>query len=453
MALEPVASEGAVERVIRVRIQSAHESPLPAALALFEGELSDTQLRSFRKGDLPSTLAARKVPTLAFRTPDQQTTYLAPMRALDSARSYTVVSRSSGLLGSFVVDEADALPLLTRVWPPRDAKGQATYMVFCGASGVSVEATTTLLEPGAVPAEVHPGTDAAGHFADRCLHMTTNHSAHEGVLMPPAKLFDVLLDPMPIELAATEPFDALACLADEIAFGPGCASVQDDRVLVRSAGVPLFWVLDAGAEGVAEATEPSGTLLVRGLTPGAQQTLSGSVYDRFGTNSPFSVTLETQLARGHLILNEVLADPLGAEPAQEWIELFNDGQRIESLENYVLEAGSDRLELPKIQIHPGEYALIAGKDFEPNTPSDVPMREGTTLVRLPKLGNGLTNSGEHLKLVTLEGDVVSEFPAAPKPKPGVSIARRKPWAASAATTSFGLHKSPGASPGAANEVD
>ena len=44
----------------------------------------------------------------------------------------------------------------------------------------------------------------------------------------------------------------------------------------------------------------------------------------------------------HVVINEVLANPVGGEPAQEWVELYNDGRapavldptREESLANH-----------------------------------------------------------------------------------------------------------------------
>jgi len=51
------------------------------------------------------------------------------------------------------------------------------------------------------------------------------------------------------------------------------------------------------------------------------------------------------------------------------------------------------------------------------------------------------------------GRVVSRFAALPKPKAGISVARRSPWAVDEDPRSFAYHAAPGASPGGPNEVE
>jgi hypothetical protein len=71
------------------------------------------------------------------------------------------------------------------------------------------------------------------------------------------------------------------------------------------------------------------------------------------------------------------------------------------------------------------------------------------LVRVEKLGkNGLSNSGEPLKLSRHDGTVISRFPALPKPKAGASVARVTPEAPDGEESSFVLSTAP--TPGASN---
>ena len=54
-------------------------------------------------------------------------------------------------------------------------------------------------------------------------------------------------------------------------------------------------------------------------------------------------------------------------------------------------------------------------------------QEGALVLAVPALGtNGLSNSGEPLRLVGPMGEVASTFPPLPKPKPGQSVARATP---------------------------
>jgi hypothetical protein len=139
----------------------------------------------------------------------------------------------------------------------------------------------------------------------------------------------------------------------------------------------------------------------------------------------------------HVILNEAQANPLGPEPAQEWVELVNDGSVAANLGGYVLADIGGTTTLPDALLPPGGYALIVNETFVEDDELDPPPAPGTLLLRVAKLGlNGLSNSGEPLKLIDTEGQVVSRFPATPKPKAGRSVSRVKPDAPDGIAASF-----------------
>jgi hypothetical protein len=129
----------------------------------------------------------------------------------------------------------------------------------------------------------------------------------------------------------------------------------------------------------------------------------------------------------HLVLNEVLANPVGPEPAQEWVEIVNDGAAPAELAGYVLvDLGGETL-LPAATLQPGRFALIVNETFVENDGYDVPPAPSTQILRVPKLGQGgLANGGEPLLLRAPDGAVASRFPLAPKPKAGMSVSRRDP---------------------------
>ncbi len=151
----------------------------------------------------------------------------------------------------------------------------------------------------------------------------------------------------------------------------------------------------------------------------------------------------------HVILNEVLANPLGPEPQQEWVELYNDGSLPVDLDGYLLaDLGGETL-LPAALLAPGAFALIVNEGFVEDDGHDVAPFAGTLILRVPKLGQaGLTNAGEPLSLRDAAGAVVSRFPAGPKTKAGMSLSRRSPEAPDLSPAGF-VQAAP--SPGGPNE--
>jgi hypothetical protein len=154
------------------------------------------------------------------------------------------------------------------------------------------------------------------------------------------------------------------------------------------------------------------------------------------------------------VLNEVLANPSGQEPDQEWVEIVNGGSSHFDLAGYILEDSGGEVTLPSAELAPGEHALIVSESYDSASEVDVPPGEGTRLVRVPRLAqSGLSNSGEALRLRSPSGEVVSRFPATPPPKPGVSVARRDPSTLDDDLRGFGYHAGPGQSPGEPNTLE
>jgi hypothetical protein len=110
-------------------------------------------------------------------------------------------------------------------------------------------------------------------------------------------------------------------------------------------------------------------------------------------------------------LVELLPNPAGSETTQEWVEIVNHGQSPIEVGGLILadKAGSDVL--PAQVLAPGERALIVGEAYLPTDPKDIPPREGAPLIRVSgKLGgDGLSNAGEVVRLLSSKGEVVSQF--------------------------------------------
>ncbi|HEV8247230.1 MAG TPA: lamin tail domain-containing protein, partial [Polyangiaceae bacterium] len=179
--------------------------------------------------------------------------------------------------------------------------------------------------------------------------------------------------------------------------------------------------------------------------------LSGEAVEVSGARVAFRLQVTTAPAAPRVVLNEVLANAAGAEPAQEWIELVNDGAAMVNLEGYQLQDAGGSNVLPAFELGAGEFALLVSDEYLPDPAVDVPPAPGAHLVVLPALGkNGLSNTGELLRLFDAQGLLVSSFPALRSSNAGVSLARRSPSAADDDAAAFGPHAAPGASPGAPN---
>jgi hypothetical protein len=266
----------------------------------------------------------------------------------------------------------------------------------------------------------------------------------------PPEIEGIGLDPEPYERAESIPVEETRC--DELALGPLCARVEDDRLSVTGAARPvLLRVFRAtGAELFLVAS--GGHVTLSGFAPDSEYVLAGDVITREGDGIAFEVGFRTLPARVRWVLNEVLANPLGPEPASEWVELVNASSVSATLGGLFLEDSGGRVELPHVSVESGQYVVLVRDDFAGGL-SDVAPDPEAALVRLPELAkNGLSNSGEPLRLVAPDGLVLSAFPALPGKRGGVSLARRTLDASDLDPEAFGEHADPGASPGRANEL-
>ena len=110
-------------------------------------------------------------------------------------------------------------------------------------------------------------------------------------------------------------------------------------------------------------------------------------------------------ARGELLITEFLAvngGPLADEDGEfsDWIELYNTGPGVLSLDGYHLTENAaelDKWEFPPISLEPGEYLVV----FASNKDRDDPAGELHTNFRL-------SGSGEYLALVAPDGSTVQQ---------------------------------------------
>ena len=129
-----------------------------------------------------------------------------------------------------------------------------------------------------------------------------------------------------------------------------------------------------------------------------------------------------------LVISEVLANPLGAVPEQQFVELHNPGRTPIATDGLTLhdEQGGDAL--PPAIIAAGGYALVVGEGYRTDG-ADAAPRPGTLLLRLSDRylgGNGIRQSGEAIGLFDEQGRPLSRIStAAIRVADGQSVRRRR----------------------------
>jgi hypothetical protein len=182
----------------------------------------------------------------------------------------------------------------------------------------------------------------------------------------------------------------------------GCSIVTDESwALELVVDEPVRIVLTRPGV-VLRALAPRGTatLMLRDLAPSMREDATLEVFDLAGLRTVEPIVVTTRAPLAPITLTEVCANPIGAEPDQEWIELANVGESPAALEGLRLADREDALGQPLSTsrvLAPGARVLLVGADFDaeaagvpPGTPLVI---AGPTIVP-----SGITNSGEPLFL-------------------------------------------------------
>lgn len=430
------ASPDTVPAVFRARVRAAPRAGEPW---LLQGELSDYYERAVRRAELSDTLRERAVPLRYWREGDD--CWLQPLQFLDPNEAYSLAFEGIGTLRLLHVDAAPAASL-QRLFPP-PGRPKHRVAVLCG-SGKPVISDALALAPDEVPLETAAGM--AGLPLPDCWTLSAAREISDTAVSPP-ELVSLLADAAPWLPVRSDP--APECERGVLSHG-ACVEAWDDRVFVTPLGEDQLWLLQGQAPVSARAS--SRTRLLRGLAPEMEVSLNGSVLSSGQGLTALTLPLVTARERPHLVLNEVLANPLGAETTSEWVELLNDSQVSANLGGLWLEDSGGHAPLPDVVLDAGELALLVGPGFRASG-QDVPVPKNVRLLSLPSLGTrGLANGGEALALVGTDG-IVSRFPLLAADHAGRSWARREPDSADDDAAAFAEHGGAGASPGAANSFD
>ncbi len=454
VSLEPPSPLHAAPPVVRIHIEMtgmADDLPPigPDRFVLVAGEVGPAHLGQLARDEISGALSERIVPTLQWLGPDD-TVVLAPTQKLSAGEIYSIASGAPKYSEEIVVMGDDPMDHLDLVWPPGGATSQGSetrIAVWCGDATLPPVTQPIALFPTDEPATLVRGATASGR-GHECVHLEpAGRPADVSAIAPPVLLGgdgepQVRIEPIALRVEGpASPFIPLSCGPDEIPIGPGCGRVADDRVYLRAPSMPLLWTVSATQPPAmletVMTTEPDEHGLLSPLPPASAVTLLIDVLDRAGRIESTTHQLTTLAPMPHIVVNEVLANPVGEEPEQEWVELYNDGLAVAELGGYVLIDIGGEVVLPEASLPPGAFALIVNEGFDETSDYDPPPASGTLLIRVAKLGKGgLNNQGEPLKLRDQDGNLVSRFPAAPKPKSGISVIRVDPKAPDGNESSF-----------------
>lgn len=108
-----------------------------------------------------------------------------------------------------------------------------------------------------------------------------------------------------------------------------------------------------------------------------------------------------------LVISEIMVNPKGHEPDQEYIELYNWGDDL-FIRGWSLMIGDKkRVELPDVLIPKRRYVLIVNEDYQSLTRDDPTPAKDTLFLRIK--GLNLKNSGSSIRLLNAQSLLVSRY--------------------------------------------
>lgn len=443
----------------------------PAGLWLLTGAADDDLREDLSAAPLRAEHAARVVPSSLSAHDDALV--LEPLTALESDSIYTMAIAGNARDGAGKRLFSNGAPWLVELRTERGAAAGARVLSTWPADGASAVPTNLaaaviafdgevagemdgawLEAPDglAVPAALEIGACSAlapEHEGASCIRITpgtllapgapyalvlgsTLHDAHGAPIGPYRASFRTASGPDHRAPLLRLP----SCAIDERAVSVGCALIDDHAITVHVlADEPaLFTLTTAVPDGqeplVARSVGASGEALLQlsGLEPDHAYALELQLRDEADDVARERFELRSAPPLPTLSIVELRADPLGPEPAQEFVELLNYGTRPVQLQGCAL---GDRLDAPGTPIsteawlQPATRALLVADGFDPQAAGDVQPPAGALLVRVGKslASGGLRNSGEALYLRAPDGTRISAAPSTPTPRAGRCVVR------------------------------
>jgi hypothetical protein len=453
-------------------------APIEDAIVWLAGAPDHELIDDLSRAPLSAMQRARRVDCALELSGDEAR--ITPRAALEPGASYTlaVAAWARTLHDARVTPEgepvvfelhtdaelgAGARPLAA--WPADGASGvgtnlEAAVVAFDGAvqhadAGVWLEGPDGLAVPAALEAgacaeiaPLHPGAFCVRLMPESRLapaavhHIAIGSAARDGRGAPIGPWQATFRTAASRDEQSPAPI-AQGCSVDEQALDAGCALVDDHAIALRlQTDEPVTAELLNGAASVGVAAADGRIALqLSGLDADTPLALRLVLRDYAGNSTEQAIALRTAPTLPALSIVEVLADPLGPEPQQEFVELLNYGNSTVALDGFTLADSPDAAGTPlttPAQVAPQARALLVADGFDPHEGRDVAPLPGALLVRVGRaLGNaGLRNAGEPLFLRDVLGRRVSAAPATPRPEPGVCSVRVGEDMRSGAATAF-----------------
>jgi hypothetical protein len=189
--------------------------------------------------------------------------------------------------------------------------------------------------------------------------------------------------------------------------------------LTVSEPAALAVIVEGAAAGTPSLRWPAGqgTADAESWVPFASMGLRGPAslfvegHDRSGNVGASAATPVTLPDLPPLAITEILSNPAGPEPAQEFVEIVNTGAGDVDLAGLWLEDGKGRDVLPSAILPAQAFALIVASGFDGAAPGDVPPKPGTLIVRVDSRlgGDGLSNDRDVVRLALPGGTVITSY--------------------------------------------
>lgn len=454
----------------RPRLTLRHPAGFSAgdqAFALFAGRATPDWIEDLQRAPLRSEHSAALIELELERGPAEEALQLIPSVPLEADADYVMAvagwaksRRGSPLNGDgepqlFALHTAAGEQAGARVvssWPADGSSAVAAQLaravlafdgIVDGAeTGIWLEDASGL----AVPATVDGGPCqelAPEHDASHCVELRpraalARDTAHRLVIGSGAlDAHGAPVGPFAAEFRTAAHDDTSApalripnCAVDEQRSDLGCALILDESIELRAlSDEPALASLHFGSTTLG-AISAGGEFRLRAapLRPDRDIAFELILRDSAGNAARHVGTLRTARPLPTLQISELLADPLGPEPRQEWVELLNFGGQPVELRGIALGDRVDALGTAIQDSHmlaPQTRVLLVADDFDPVEGSDAAPPAGAALLRMGRAltGSGLNNAGEALYLRDAQAHRVSTSPAAPKPRPGVCSVR------------------------------
>ena len=452
LRLEPDTPLDECESVASFHLMASGKDDLlpPKDIVFVEGKPSRVSIGKYEEGETTESLAEKLVPVRSYE--EKRHVEFRPLGVLALGQTYTVLSRS-GVLGTIVVAPTVERSYLARFWPPPDSSYRVHQALYCGTKAPKTKDSFKLF-PTEFLGNFSVGIGDSKKFEENCVRLIPESKA-KGEFLPPNHFDEFSFEPTPFinsqELGEILPAE---CEFEETAFGPGCIKVDSNRALLRGPRTMTFWAIFSSSGAHFHSVDADGRLVIPSIRGLKNLEISATVFDLTGRSTDAQTIIQLPPPAPRPMISEVMSNPLGSEPSEEWVEVMNAGDADAILTNYVLSDGSGSVTLPNLTIAPGAFALLVREDFMGGTSGDIAPENHVAIVRLPQLGkSGLTNSGEALTLTDADGKLVSSFPARAAERAGVSVARRDLTIFDDDSSGFLAHAPPGASPGAPNVVE